>query len=133
MAKRLCASCHIWLCAPDDAFCGVCRSPCADLRLNAYPSVLQAGQLSPRVGLKLVNCSCATLRIEGVDTPPWAPLTAEPPTEIGERKTAVFYVRPRTNDMDGPEMGELAVRTSGGSASPTGSPILSPCSARPPS
>ena len=94
MAKRLCASCHIWLCAPDDAFCGVCRSPCADLRLNAYPSVLQAGQLSPRVGLKLVNCSCATLRIEGVDTPPWAPLTAEPPTEIGERTTAVFYVRP---------------------------------------
>src|SRR4051794_34200903 len=99
MAERLCARCTAWLCASSDAFCGACGTPCADLRINAYPPVVQTRQLAPRIGLKLLNGSCARLTIQDIDVPHWAPLAGVRPTAIDSGETLIFYVRPRTSDL----------------------------------
>jgi molecular chaperone DnaK (HSP70) len=124
IVERLCPSCKAWLCAPDDAFCGACGQKCAQLQFEAMPSVLQIGQVPPRIGLKVTNVSLAPARILRFTTPGWLDVAMPADAEIEPGGTLVLRAKANTFTHRVPGASDVRVHTSIGDAS--GSIIVIP-------
>jgi molecular chaperone DnaK (HSP70) len=116
MSERLCPSCSAWECAADDAYCGHCGKPCAQLQMEVLPSVLHIGQIAPNVGLRIWNPTCGALPISQIRRPDWVTLLGQPPFEIAPRSTVLFYGRADTFSMNAPASFLMQVDTPAGSA-----------------
>ena len=106
-----------WLCSRDDAWCGECGAPCAQLALSVRPAILETGQLSPRLYFNLENASCASLDIDGIKKPDWLLINGQQPGKLAPFEKAGFWGAAQTLDMTQPEAAEVVVRTRAGQAS----------------
>lgn len=116
MLDRLCSTCTAWECAADDAYCGCCGKPCAQLTLEAIPSVLHIGQIAPNVGFRVSNPTCGALSIQQITKPGWVTMLGQP-VELSPGGTAVFYGRAATFPMKEPASFQVKVETPAGTAS----------------
>jgi molecular chaperone DnaK (HSP70) len=117
MSEQLCPSCSAWECAADDAYCGYCGKPCAQLQMEVLPSVLHIGHIAPNVGFRISNPTCGALPISQIRRPDWVTLLGQMPVTIAPRGTALFYGRAATFPMTTPASFLLQVETPAGSAS----------------
>ena len=117
MPEQLCPSCSAWECASDDAYCGNCGRPVAQLRLEVIPSVLHVGQIAPNVGFRLFNPTCGTLPIQQIRRPDWVTLLGQTPAAVPPHSTSLFYGRAATFQMAAPSSFLMQVDTPAGSAS----------------
>src|SRR5262245_52450251 len=113
-APRVCPSCSEWLCGADDAFCGACGRSCARIGLEAIPSVLPLGHVPPRVGLRLVNPTCASMRITQVIAPQWLEVTMPATIDVKPGASTMLLAKARTFSLRQPESSEVEVQTSFG-------------------
>src|ERR1044072_7192059 len=93
---RRCPTCARWMCRADDAYCGACGRLCAQLVLAALPSVLVAGQVPPKVALRIANPTCAAARIEEAWGPDWLEVTAAAGVEVPPGGCATLVARAQT-------------------------------------
>ena len=116
VTDRACPTCSGWLCRGDDAFCGACGQPCAQLTLEALPSVLPLGQVPPKIGLRIGNPTCAPVRVIHVTGPEWleVPPIGDLAIEPGSSKTVL--ARAKTFSMRQPDSAAVRVQTSLGEA-----------------
>ncbi|HLK65569.1 MAG TPA: Hsp70 family protein [Bryobacteraceae bacterium] len=117
MPERLCPSCSAWECAGDDAYCGNCGNPTAQLSMEALPSVLHIGQIAPNVGFRVSNPTCGTLPVSAIRRPDWITLLGQPPLVLAPHGTSLFYGRASTYKMGQPSSDLLQVDTPAGNAS----------------
>jgi molecular chaperone DnaK (HSP70) len=89
---RLCPACAAYLCRGDDAWCGYCGEPCAQLVLELKPEVLHVGEKPSRVSVKAINTSCATIRVSYIDLPEWLHATLSKNTSIAPGALHEFKV-----------------------------------------
>lgn len=117
MPEKLCQTCQAWLCAGDDAFCGACGSPCAALRLEAWPAVLLIGHQPPDLIFKLFNASCATLAVCRTDAPAWLAWSQRPEGTVPAHGMAVYRASAATRTLTAAAAGTVSVETTGGTVS----------------
>ncbi len=67
----LCRECRAYTCRSDDAWCGYCGSPCAQIAVELNPEVVHVKEKPSRIFVKVSNLSCAALRVEQVHFPDW--------------------------------------------------------------
>jgi molecular chaperone DnaK (HSP70) len=104
------------MCRADDAYCGACGRLCAQLVLAALPSVLVAGQVPPKVALRIANPTCAAARIEEAWGPDWLEVTAAAGVEVPPGGCATLVARAQTLALRQPESAAVRMATSLGEA-----------------
>ena len=117
MSERLCPSCSSWECAADDAYCGGCGQPCAQLGIEVFPPVLHIRQIAPNIGFRISNQTCVKLPVKQIRRPQWLTLLGQAPEAIGPGEAVFFYGRAATFPMTEPAAFQLMVDTPAGSAS----------------
>ncbi len=117
MSERICPACTAWECAEDDAYCGNCGKPVAQLTLKLTPSILHIGHIAPNVRLHVSNPTCGALPVSQIRMPDWVQPMGAPPVTIAPRSAAEFSVRANTYQMATPSSFFLQVDTPAGSAS----------------
>src|SRR5437764_7992512 len=116
MADQLCPSCLAWECAEDDAYCGYCGKPCAQLTMEIRPSVLHIGQIAPNVGFRLSNPTCGAIPISDIRKPDWVTILGQAPQKIAPHAHTLFYGRASTFQMSEPSSFVMTVETPAGNA-----------------
>jgi len=117
MASKLCPFCSAWQLAEDDAYCGYCGQPGAQLTLSASDQVFLAGELAPSVTLTLHNPTCGHLSVTGVVPPGWMKVMDTVPAKVAAASQISLRLRVNTHLMKGPDAGQVQVQTEAGTAS----------------
>jgi hypothetical protein len=114
MPEALCPNCKAWLYAEADAFCGQCGRPCADLRLEAFPSVLLVGHHAPDVVFKVSNLSVACVKVDAMPPPSWLSWVRAPAGVIPPGGKAIYTAKAATRTLTQPAAGEISLVTNAG-------------------
>ena len=114
MTENLCRSCEAWVCAESDAYCGQCGTPCATLRLEAFPSVLFAGHHAPDIVFRLCNSSVAAVRVASIALPDWLKWVRPPEGLIPPNGKAVYSAKASTRTLTEAAAGEVSFSTNVG-------------------
>ncbi len=112
---RLCPACGAYQCRADDAWCGYCGEPVAQLALELRPEVLHVGEKPPRVSVKVLNASCATLSVDRIELPKWLHSRLEKTISIRPGASEGFLVEV-VGRLDQTMTGMLELVTVAGSA-----------------
>jgi molecular chaperone DnaK (HSP70) len=80
--------------------------------LDAIPAVLPLGQVPPRVGLRVTNPTCASLRITQVAAPGWLDVTLPGPIDVKPGAFIMLMARAKTFGLKQPESADVEVQTS---------------------
>ncbi|WP_058187901.1 Hsp70 family protein [Terracidiphilus gabretensis] len=113
---RICESCQAWLCAPQDAWCGYCGSSCARLDVIARPSILVAGEIAPKIGIRLFNPTLSQLSIVSVHTPQWMIIEPCIGQTVAPGEQCLLWAEASTYGFAEPQSGEIAIATTLGPA-----------------
>lgn len=113
--ERLCPVCAAYLCRGDDAWCGYCGEPCAQLALELKPEVLHVGETPSRISVKALNASCAALPVNRVDLPKWLSAGPEKVLQIPAHSSLGFLLEV-VEPLRHVEAGTVEVITAAGTA-----------------
>jgi molecular chaperone DnaK (HSP70) len=114
--RHICAQCSAWHCASDDAWCGYCGAPCAELQLTIRPSVFLVDHIPPKVCLQFTNPTCTTVQIQKVSAPDWITFEGDVRKSLAPGEPYTLWATAQTFDMEEPQAGQIAVQTSVGDA-----------------
>ena len=111
---RLCRTCSAWECREDDAWCGYCGAPCAQIQVGVRPEVVHTGELAPRIHVEVQNRSVAALEVSLVEIPEWLRVSLQAGTRLGAL-TGQAVLGELTKTPWKPVQGAIVVHTAAGS------------------